>query len=183
MTHAGPSDDRGGDGDAFLGLGSNVGAREDHLAFALRRLGDLGRIEGVSGVYETSPVGYLQQPDFLNLVVRLRTALRPSELLEAVRVIEQERGRERRFRDAPRTLDIDILLYGDRVVAEPGLEVPHPRMTERGFVLVPLLELDADIADPRTGTRYAEMEAADPSSSKGIERVMSGERLLHGHDT
>ncbi|MGK7310661.1 MAG: 2-amino-4-hydroxy-6-hydroxymethyldihydropteridine diphosphokinase [Candidatus Longimicrobiales bacterium M2_2A_002] len=175
MTHAGQ--------DAFLGLGSNVGARADHLAFALRRLGELGRIEGVSDVYETSPVGYLPQPDFLNLVVRLRTALRPIELLEAVRAIEEERGRERRFRNAPRTLDIDILLYGDRVVTEPGLEVPHPRMTERAFVLVPLLELDADIADPRTGVRYAELEAADPSSSQGIERVMPGERLLHGHDT
>ena len=183
MTRADQTSDEGGAVDAYLGLGSNVGARTDHLAFALRRLRDLGRIEGVSGVYETEPVGYLRQSRFLNLVVRLRTPLGPRELLEGVRSIEEERGRERRFRNAPRTLDIDILLYGDRVVTEPGLQVPHPRMAERAFVLVPLLELDAEIADPRTGTRYAELEAADPSSSQGIERVMPGERLLHGHDT
>ena len=183
MTRSDPTGDREGGVAAYLGLGSNIGARTDHLAFALRRLRDLGRLEEVSGVYETDPVGYQRQPRFLNLVARLRTSLDPEELLEGVRAIEEERGRERRFRNAPRTLDIDILLYGDRVVAEPELQVPHPRMAERAFVLVPLLELDPEIADPRTGVRYAELEAADPSPSQGVERVMPGERLLHGQDT
>ena len=165
--------------DAYLGLGSNIGARAEHLAFALQRLKELGRVTGVSSVYETDPVGYTEQPRFLNLVVRLQTSLGPGALLEEVRAIEEERGRERRFRNAPRTLDVDVLLYGSAVVDREELQVPHPRMAERTFVLVPLLELDAELEDPRTGARYAELEAAGPSSREGIERVMSGERLLH----
>lgn len=167
---------------AVLGLGSNVGDRKAHLAHALRRLDEEFGLTGVSSVWETDPVGNEDQDRFLNLVARIETDLGPRSLLEAVRSIEEERGRVRTFRNAPRTLDIDILLYGDEVVDEEGLEVPHPRMDGRPFVLVPLLELDTGIEDPRTGVRYAEMEAARPSSRSGMERLMAGEKLLHDEE-
>ena len=163
--------------DAFLGLGSNLAPRREHLGHALRRLRDFGELVGVSGVYETDPVGYEDQPRFLNLVARLRTRLGPRELLDGVRAIETERGRARTFRNAPRTLDIDILLYGDEVVEREGLTIPHPRMDTRAFVLVPLLELDPARADPRTGTPLDALEAASPPPE--MDRIMDGERLLH----
>lgn len=167
---------------AFLGLGSNVGDRRDHLAHALRRLDEEYDLTGVSSLWETEPVGYEDQDRFLNLVARIETDTTPRALLETVRAIEEERGRERTFPNGPRTLDIDLLLFGDVVVDEEGLEVPHPRMAERPFVLVPLLELDTGIEDPGTGERYAEMEAAQPSSRSGMERLMAGEKLLHGEE-
>lgn len=163
----------------YLGLGSNVGEREGHLAHALRRLGEAFDLTGVSSVWETDPVGYEDQGRFLNLVARVETDAPPLEVLHTVRSIEGERGRERTFRNAPRTLDMDVLLYGDRVVDEEGLTIPHPRMHERPFVLVPLLELDTGLEDPRTGERLAELAAAATSSRTGMEPVMIGERLLH----
>lgn len=166
---------------AFLGLGSNVGDRRAHLAHALHRLDTLSELTGVSSVWETDPVGYEDQRRFLNLVVRIVTRASPRELLRRTREIERERGRERRFRNAPRTLDIDLLLYGDRVVDEEGLEIPHPRMPERAFVVVPLLELDSGLVDPRTGEPYAEMSAATPSPNE-MDRIMDGEELLDGND-
>ena len=167
---------------AYLGLGSNVGDRKAHLAHALRRLDEEYRLTGVSSVWETEPVGYEDQARFLNLVARVETDASARSLLDTVRGIEEERGRERRFRNAPRTLDIDILLYGDAVLDEEGLTVPHPRMHERTFVLVPLLELDPGIRDPGTGERYAEQAAAAPASRSGIEQITPGERLLHEYD-
>lgn len=163
----------------YLGLGSNLDGRRGHLAHALRRLGEAFQLTGISSVWETDPVGYEDQGRFLNLVARVETDAEPLEVLDTVRSIEEERGRARTFRNAPRTLDIDILLYGDRVVDEGDLTVPHPRMNERPFVLVPLLELDTGLEDPRTGERLAELEAAAPSSRTGMEPVMIGERLLH----
>ncbi|MFW6331642.1 MAG: 2-amino-4-hydroxy-6-hydroxymethyldihydropteridine diphosphokinase [Gemmatimonadota bacterium] len=151
-----PSSSRFLPADAYLALGSNVGGRRAHLAFALRRLGELGRITGLSSVWETDPVGFREQRRFLNMVVRLVTPLEPLELLESTRSIERDRGRTPDFRNAPRTLDIDILLHGDRRVVEDGLRIPHPRMRERPFVLVPLLELDPTIADPGSGRPYAD---------------------------
>lgn len=166
---------------AFLGLGSNVGDRQAHLAHALHQLDALYELTGVSSVWETDPVGYEDQRRFLNLVARIATRASPRELLRTTRKIEAERGRERRFRNAPRTLDIDLLLYGDRVVEEEGLEIPHPRMAERAFVVVPLLELDPGLVDPRTGESYAEMDAATPSSNE-MHRIMDGEELLDGDE-
>jgi 2-amino-4-hydroxy-6-hydroxymethyldihydropteridine diphosphokinase len=166
----------------YLGLGSNVGDRRGHLAWALGRLAGAYRVTGVSSVWETEPVGYEDQGRFLNLVARVDADAGPRALLEAVRAMEAERGRARTFRNAPRTLDIDVLLYGDRVVEEEGLKVPHPRMVERAFVLVPLLELDGELEDPRTGTRFAALPAAAPSSREGMQRVMDGEELLHAYD-
>jgi 2-amino-4-hydroxy-6-hydroxymethyldihydropteridine diphosphokinase len=167
----------------FLGLGSNLGDRARHLAFGLRQLEAHGRVTGVSSVYESDPVGYADQPPFLNLVARLHTRLEPRALLAAILDIERRRGRRRTFPNAPRTLDIDILTRGPggaggdavpaggtwpAVLEEPGLRVPHPRMAERPFVLVPLLELEPGLVDPRSGRAYAALlEERAPEARPG----------------
>ncbi len=165
---------------AWLGLGTNVGARARHLRHALHALArePAVALTGVSTVYETEPVGYTDQPRFLNMVVRLETSLEPEDLLALGRRLERERGRERTVRNGPRTLDVDILLYDDRRIDRPGLTIPHPRMRERAFVLVPLLELDPDLVDPTTGRPLAEAEAAVPAP--GMRAVASGGTLLQG---
>ncbi len=124
---------------AYLGLGANLGDR----AAALRRaIGMLPGMTAVSGLYETEPVGGpAGQPAYLNCVAEIHTALRPYELLQLAQELELEAGRVRTVRFGPRTLDIDILLFGDQRIDEPDLQIPHPRMWERGFVMVPLLEL------------------------------------------
>lgn len=161
---------------AYLALGSNVGDREAHLAHAVGGLAAAGRVTGLSSVYETDPVGYADQDPFLNMVVRLETTVPPAGLLALGRRLEAERGRQRTFRNAPRTLDVDILLYGHRQVDEPGLTIPHPRMTGRPFVLVPLLEIDPALEDPVTGRPYGAMLEGDAGST-GIRRLYAGERL------
>lgn len=161
----------------YLGLGSNLDDRRANLAYGLRRLDEAYELTGLSSVWETDPVGYEDQARFLNMVARVETDAGPRDVLDTARGIEKERGRERAFKNAPRTLDIDVLLYDDRVVENEGLTVPHPRMHERPFVLVPLLELDPSLEDPRTGKRFAELEAAAPSSRDGMERLMAGEAL------
>jgi 2-amino-4-hydroxy-6-hydroxymethyldihydropteridine diphosphokinase len=131
---------------AFLSLGANLG---DRLA-ALQRAVDLLReapgvdVEASSRVWETEPVGGPEQPDFLNVVVRITTDLAPLELLAVCQRVEEALGRVREVRWGPRTIDIDVLLFGDLTIDEPVLVVPHPRMLERAFVLLPLLELDPD---------------------------------------
>lgn len=122
---------------AYLGLGSNVGDRAAHLRFALEAL----RPVRVSGMYETAPLHYLAQDAFLNCVCEVATALSPWALLAEVRRLERLRQRERPFPNAPRTLDIDILLYSNFVLRSPGLTIPHPRLAERAFVVAPLAEL------------------------------------------
>ena len=169
----------------YLGLGSNVGDRRAHLAHALRRLREEFALTGASAVWETDPVGYEDQGRFLNLVARVEVdegATTPRDVLETARAIEQERGRERREKNGPRTLDIDVLLFEDVVVDEEGLEVPHPRMHDRAFVLAPLLELDPGLEHPVTGARFAELDAADPAAREGMERVMSAEEMLYEDD-
>ena len=128
---------------AFLGLGSNIDDRLDYLQAAVNALAAHRRIrvDAVSSVYETDPVGGPEQEPFLNLVVRAATRLSPKGLLKVGQSIEQELGRERTQRWGPRTIDIDILLYGERTVRRRNLEIPHPRLTERPFALVPLLEV------------------------------------------
>lgn len=165
--------------EAYVALGSNLGARESNLRQALSGLESLAAIEGLSGVYETDPVGLEDQPRFLNMVVRCRAPLDPREWVRACLEIERQMGRARSFRNAPRVIDLDVLLVGERVVSEPGVEVPHPRMMERAFVLVPLLELDPGVVDPRTGRPFR--ERLDPhldAGAAGIDRIMSGEELL-----
>jgi 2-amino-4-hydroxy-6-hydroxymethyldihydropteridine diphosphokinase len=112
-------------------------------------LGSLGRVTAVSSLYETEPVGYPDQPPFLNAVVALDTAVTPAELMRGLLAIEEAMGRRRTFRNAPRTLDLDLLLYGDAILDEPGLTLPHPRLHERAFVLVPLAEIAPDVVHPQ----------------------------------
>ncbi|CAN5540630.1 2-amino-4-hydroxy-6-hydroxymethyldihydropteridinediphosphokinase [soil metagenome] len=143
---------------AYLGIGSNVGERR---SFCRRGVDALRAAEGVeveatSSLYETAPVGGPPQRSFVNLVVRIGTTLEPQSLLDVCKAIERRLGREPSdIRWGPRVVDLDILLYGEEKVVEPGLEIPHPRMTQRGFVLVPLLEVEPDASDP-WGTRYAD---------------------------
>ncbi len=130
---------------AYLGLGSNLGERLENLRRAVSLLADRGaRTMRSSRVYETAPVGGPQQPDYLNAVVEVETELAARALLDAALAVEEAMGRVRDERWGPRLIDVDVLTYGDRDIEEPGLNVPHPRMHERGFVLIPLLELDAD---------------------------------------
>jgi 2-amino-4-hydroxy-6-hydroxymethyldihydropteridine diphosphokinase len=165
--------------DVYLGLGSNMGDRESHLAHALARLREETRLTGLSSVYETDPVGVTDQPRFLNMVARIEGDREPDALLRLTRSIEDERHRVRTFRNAPRTLDIDVLLFGDRQVHQEGLTIPHPRMNERPFVLTPLLELDPDLTEPGTGRRYADIFAEGGGvAGAGMLLTMPGEALL-----
>ena len=143
---------------ALLGLGANLGDRLDSLQRAVDMLGDDPsiRIVACSRVWETDPVGRVEQPDFLNVVVRAEVRLDPRELLAACHRVETALGRVRETRWGPRTIDIDILLYGGRTIDEPDLSVPHPRMLERAFVLLPLLELDPDPIMP-DGSRVLDL--------------------------
>ncbi|MEW9672707.1 2-amino-4-hydroxy-6-hydroxymethyldihydropteridine diphosphokinase [Ammoniphilus sp. 3BR4] len=127
----------------YLSLGSNLGDRLQYLSKAIMALNDHPAIQisEYSSIYETDPVGYTDQPAFLNMVVGGRTGLSPHELLLAVMEMEKALGRKREIRWGPRTIDIDILAYGQLQIAEPDLEVPHPGMPERAFVLIPLAEI------------------------------------------
>ena len=140
----------------FVGLGSNLGDRESTLRAAVGRLRGLPEVEvrGVSTLRDTDPVGPVAQPRFLNGVVELETGLSPRMLLGALLELERAFGRDRSVVPAqgPRTLDLDLLLYDDTTISEPGLEVPHPRLHERRFVLEPLAELDPDVQVPGRGS-------------------------------
>lgn len=133
---------------AFLGLGSNLGDRQRHLAEAARRLHAPPevRVVAASSVYESPAVGYTAQPDFLNAVLHVATILSPQALLARCQQIESALGRVRRERWGPRTIDIDVLLYDELVLDDPGLTLPHPRLRERSFVLTPLAEIAPALA-------------------------------------
>ena len=135
-----------------MGLGANLGDPQATLKHALAALAALPQTQRVaqSSLYRTAPL-HASGPDFINAVAELRTALEPQALLRALQAIESQHGRERPYLNAPRTLDLDLLLFGQRVVQEPGLEVPHPRLHERAFVLQPLLELAPTLVHPRLG--------------------------------
>jgi len=150
----------------YLGLGSNVGDREANLSAALEQLAgpDL-RIVRTSSLYETEPVGYTEQRHFLNMVAEADTDLFPMQLLWRITKIERALGRVRTVRNGPRTIDIDILLYGRAVVHSATLEIPHPRMTERRFVLAPLAELAAALRHPITHKTIGEMLEDAPAQS------------------
>lgn len=138
------------------------------LRTAVQRLDNLGRITGVSSLYETEPVGYLEQPAFLNAVVALDTELAPVDLLQALLGIEHDLGRTRSFANAPRTLDLDLLLVDDVTLDTNYLTLPHPRLHERAFVLVPLAELVPEMVHPVTGQTVREMVRALPDRG-GVE--------------
>jgi 2-amino-4-hydroxy-6-hydroxymethyldihydropteridine diphosphokinase len=133
---------------AYVGLGANLGDRESTIRAALAALPG---VVAVSELRETDPVGVTDQPRFLNGVAALETELGARELLETLLAVERELGRERRERWGPRTIDLDLLLYGDAVIDERGLTVPHPRLHERRFALEPLAELEPELAIPGRG--------------------------------
>jgi 2-amino-4-hydroxy-6-hydroxymethyldihydropteridine diphosphokinase len=156
---------------AYIALGSNLREprRQLQAGFAaLARLPDT-QVVAQSSLYRSAPVGYADQPDFVNAVAALRTALAPRDLLDALLAIEREHGRVREFVNAPRTLDLDIALYGGRVIHEPGLSIPHPRMHERAFVMVPLAEIAPDVMVPGLG-RVRELLAGVDVSSVSVLR-------------
>jgi 2-amino-4-hydroxy-6-hydroxymethyldihydropteridine diphosphokinase len=141
-----------------IALGSNLGDRHAHLDYAVSRLARLLSGLRQSSRYDTAPVDVIgEQPTFLNAAVVGTTELGPHELLDELQAIEAERGRDRPFRNAPRTLDLDLLLFGDLVVSDPELEVPHPRFRERRFVLEPLAEIAPDLVDPVSGLTVKEL--------------------------
>lgn len=138
--------------DVYLGLGSNIGDREQQLKSAVERLDQVTdiHVQQVSSMYETKPVGYVVQPDFLNVCLHIKTSLSPEVLLQQCLDIEKELHRVRKVRWGPRTIDIDVLLYGDQIIESEQLIVPHPRMTERAFVMIPLNEIASHVIEPRS---------------------------------
>jgi 2-amino-4-hydroxy-6-hydroxymethyldihydropteridine diphosphokinase len=138
---------------AFVGIGANLGDPAAQVRAAIDALAALPetRLVAASSLYRTAPVGYTAQPDFVNAAVLLETGLGPRALLGELARIEAAAGRARQFRNAPRTLDLDLLVYGDETLAEPGLAVPHPRLHERAFALAPLVELDPGCVIPGRG--------------------------------
>jgi len=155
---------------AYVGLGANIGEPRRQIETAIeeiRKLPDT-QLNLASSFYRSAPLGYANQPDFLNAAVQLETTLPPDALLGHLQAIEKRHGRERPFPGAPRTLDLDLLLYGEQVIAAPGLILPHPRMHERAFVLQPLLELDPAISVPGRGSAKVLLLAC---GTQGIEKI------------
>ena len=141
----------------YLGLGSNVGDRRASLVEALHLLGERLTLERISSLYETEPVGYEEQPLFYNAVCHAATEIGPFQLLSIIKGIEVALGRTPSFPNAPRPIDVDILLYGDLIIESPQLVVPHPRLEERAFVLIPLAEIGADLVCPESGRSIREL--------------------------
>ena len=156
----------------YLGLGSNLGERTDNLVNAIRKLSQKTKIEQTSSVYETEPVGYEDQPLFLNAVISLTTELEPLELLRFIKQIEVELGRRPDFRNAPRIMDIDILFYGDRILQSGELTIPHPRIAERAFVLVPLAEIAPEFIYPIATVKIDDLLAV-ADGINGVKRMES----------
>lgn len=153
---------------AFLGLGSNIGERETQLKEAIRILNrfDNIKVTQISDIYETEPVGYTNQPNFLNLCVEIDTTLDPQSLLSCCLKTEQQLHRVRVKRWGPRTLDVDILLYEDQIIEEDNLSLPHPRMNERSFVLIPLNDIASNQIEPRTHLTIGNLVTADDTVKK-----------------
>jgi len=156
---------------AFIGLGANLGDPQAQVRRAFAALAELPRTRllAASSLYRSAPVGVVAQLDFVNAVAEVETALTARALLEALLAEEKRFGRTREFPNAPRTLDLDLLLFGDHVIVEPGLVVPHPRMHERAFVLAPLAEIAPDIAIPGRGRAVTLLAACADQKIEKIE--------------
>lgn len=144
---------------AYIGIGSNLGNPAEHVRFAISQLMQLpsSRLAAASSLYKTAPVD-ADGDDYVNAVVCLLTALSPDNLLDRFHKLENVSGRKRTYRNAPRTLDLDLLLYDDKQINTPALILPHPRMTQRAFVLVPLLEIAPDVTIPGKGAAHDYLE-------------------------
>lgn len=165
---------------AYLSLGSNIGNRLEHLQQAVELLNENPSIKAlkVSSVYETEPVGLTEQAKFLNIVVNLETTLEATELLSACQSIENKLGRMRKIRWGPRTVDLDILLYNEEHIQLEHLIIPHIRMQERAFVLVPLVEINPEVKNPITGRFYNEEPAIKEDGVNLWKKIVRIEEFL-----
>ncbi len=142
----------------LLSLGSNLGDRDSNLRTALEQLEEAGiSVTHRSSLYETEPVDLQEQPNFVNLVCEVKTQLSPDQLLETCLAVEQKMGRKRRQRWGPRKIDIDLLFYGQEIIDQPQLQIPHPRLRQRRFVLIPLEEICSSFRDPKTGKTVTQL--------------------------
>lgn len=158
----------------YLSLGSNLGDKKENLEKALELLSHRLRIKSISSLYETEPVGNPSHPKFLNIAVKAETALEPSSLLLLLKGIERKMGRVPGPRNAPRTIDIDIIIHGDKVIKTPNLVIPHPRFSERAFVLVPLKEIEPQLKDPLTGKGIDTLIKSLSGGTKGVNKLTYG---------
>ena len=160
---------------AYVALGSNLQQPQVQVSQALRELDQLPqtRVTARSSLYRTAPVGYDNQPDFINAVARVETTLAPLALLRALLALEDTHGRERPFPNAPRVLDLDLLLYDDMHMQTAELTLPHPRMQDRGFVMLPLAEIAPEL---QVGAHGKASELATACQGQGVERITAHER-------
>ena len=154
----------------YLSLGSNLGDRSLHLQQAIIKLGELGKVAAVSSFYDTEPVELTSQPWFLNCVAKLDTEKMPRQLMAAILAIEQEMGRQRKQPKGPRTIDIDVLLFGSSIIDIPTITVPHPKLHQRRFVLEPLAEIAPEVRHPVLKRTAREMRDALPAGQT-VKRV------------
>ncbi|HSH24549.1 MAG TPA: 2-amino-4-hydroxy-6-hydroxymethyldihydropteridine diphosphokinase [Massilibacterium sp.] len=167
---------------AYLALGSNVGDRYYYLKQALQKVSATEEIEmtRMSSIYETDPVGYENQDCFLNMVIEVKTTFSPHDLLLYLQRVERELGRKRDVRFGPRTLDLDILLYEEEKIETDSLQIPHPRMTERAFVLIPLKEINKDIVIPREHRSLTQLiEEAEDKLGVRLFKKIETEAIVH----
>jgi 2-amino-4-hydroxy-6-hydroxymethyldihydropteridine diphosphokinase len=165
----------------YLGLGSNLGDRKQNLSQALELLSKHAVIEQVSSVHETEPVGFKEQPLFLNAVCRISTGLKPGQLLRLAKKIEARLGRTESFANAPRPIDIDILFYDNEVLDGKELTVPHPRLVERAFVLVPLVEIAPNLVHPVSGKTVKEL-LAGLGTIVGVRKWVEADEIFRRQD-
>lgn len=155
----------------YLSLGSNIGDRDANLRTAIAKLGEIGNVIAVSSFFETEPIEFAAQPWFLNCAVALRTELMPKLFLAKIQAIEQEMGRRRVQPKGPRSIDIDVLLFGNSVISAPQLEVPHPAMHQRRFVLEPLMEIAPDVRHPVLKRSIRELLHNLPRDAGQVKKV------------